>query len=581
MIALGVTAITRLGLSTPYNLIALYLILTEVLLLVSVEIDRRILHTRKVATFRRLASLTILSNAFWLVLSFAGLVVSLISHDVTRLIALVIVGFFYAVGFRALIIGSLFYPKPRDAIPIAFVQPLLLLGPVTFSFRIFTAGLFTRSIDPAAAIIGGVIAIIAIEAYIVSIDRIKVGSYKPFALLQAFLNAWAAEDATNLERILEATSKETSVQTQMLELRTGREPRDQSSLSNPFGAKIIVPGIHPGPFYPIGSSNIPADIFRGLRQDSLEFPMVVHSMSDHDLNLSSKKQVDRYVKSLREDPVQLDSGNTMSGPIVTKQGKATICALEFGRTVLVTVSQAPFGMEDFPSEVRREIERYSVGELKFKNVLVIDTHNSEGEKPNENECEDAVLAAKRALEQLAHSVEGEFEAGVSHSSDLQEKMEQDIGPAGIGFILFQKPAAPETRFSLVIVDSNNSVLGFREKALEQFEAKTNSKILEICTSDTHVTAAKTMDAKGYLALGDVTTPERFASVLAMLYEKALERLAPADFASFAVESEVKTIGGEVLSNFSGLVDSASSGAKNGAQILGALAFVIAVIVAIV
>jgi putative membrane protein len=564
-VALAITAISRIGLSTPYFLVAAYLAVTEAVLLLSVEIDRRVLHARKIATFRRLASLSILSNAFWVVLTFVGFIIFLITRDPTRLISLVILGFFFAVGFRALIIGSLFYPKPRDAIPLAFVQPILMLGPVAFSLRLGIR-FFTHSIDPLAAIIGGVISIVAIESYIATIDKIRVGTYKPFALLQAFLNAWAAEDATNLERILETTSKETTVTSQMLELK-----------SDQFEANIIVPGIHPGPFYPIGSSNIPGDIFRGMRGPHT-FPMVVHSMSDHELNLSSKRQVERYISTLQSSTPPIDKGSTASGPVVIKQGKATICSISFGNTVMVTISQAPYGMEDFPSEVRRRIEDHSMNVCNFKNVLVVDTHNSEGEKPNAQECEDAVTAAKRALDQLSKAKQCELKVGISHSSELGGKLPADIGPAGVGFLNFDQCGS---KFSLVIVDSNNSVLGFREETLRDYEKNTGSRILELCTSDTHVTAAKTADAKGYLALGDVSKPADFADLLSKLHDKAAARLASASYSSFAVESNVKTIGGEVLSNFSGLVDTASAEAKNGAQILGALAFIITVAVALI
>ncbi len=36
----------------------------------------------------------------------------------------------------------------------------------------------------------------------------------------------------------------------------------------------------------------------------------------------------------------------------------------------------------------------------------------------------------------------------------------DVGPAGFGLLYFQ---VVNTRFSIVVVDANNSVLGFREK----------------------------------------------------------------------------------------------------------------------
>ena len=59
-----------------------------------------------------------------------------------------------------------------------------------------------------------------------------------------------------------------------------------------------------------------------------------------------------------------------------------------------------------------------------------------------------------------------------------------------------------TKFCFVIVDANNSKLGFREEVFKDFEKIAGVRILELCTSDTHVTAAKTSGAKGYVALGD-------------------------------------------------------------------------------
>ncbi len=537
--------------------------------------DREVLHSRKVATYRRLASLSILSNAFWLALTIVGFIVSTLTHDTTRLVSLVILGTFFAIGFRALILGSLFYPKPRDAIPLAFVQPALLFAPAAFSFNIASFGFFTQSPNPIAAVIGGFLTIIAIEEYISHIDSIKVGTYKPFSMLQAFLNAWAAEDATNLERILDATSKEAVVRSELLVL---------SSLHKDAGymnALIVVPGIHPGPFYPIGSSNIPADIFQRLSSPT-EVPMVVHSMSDHDLNLPSKKQVERYVESLKSQRDLTDSGATASKPVVKQVGKATVCGIRFGATLLITISQAPHGMEDFPGEVRREIENYAFESYGFLNVLVVDTHNSEGEKPNEKECQDAIGAAKEAIDELKNAKQYEFDIGMAHSSELKMWIEADVGPAGVGLILFDvKGPFQHDKFSLVIVDADNSLVGFREKVFQQFESKNGSKILELCTSDTHVTAAKTSDAKGYLALGDVIGPEKFVSILSSLFDRASSRVGAGSFSSFVVESNVKTIGSEVLSNFSGLVDTATVEAKNGAQILGAIAFVITLIVAFI
>jgi putative membrane protein len=567
--------LSRFGIGYSAIDIVAFIVGSEILLLSSIEIDRLVLKGRnKIATYRRLASLTIASNGFWLALGILGFAINFLAHDSIKFLSLLILGAMFAVSFRALILGSLFYEKPWQAIPLSFVQPVLLFIAIGFQFRILTAHFFMQDPDPIAALIGGFIAILGIEFYMSSINKIKISIYRPLELLRAFLNAWAVEDATSLERFLDATSKEVSIESRMLEITTS-----SSSVSSPDGrtATIILPGVHPGPFYPIGSSNIPGDIFSHTKTAS-SFPMIVHSMSDHGLNLSSKVQVERYIKDLQNRKEILDRGKTMSLPVTKIIGKATVNGLALGSTVLITITQAPHGMEDFPTWVSESIESYS-SKVNFKNSLTIDTHNSEGEKPSDAECADAVSAADSAVDQLSTLKQSPFKVGIAHSSELNTWIERDVGPAGIGLVVFETGSS-NARFSIAIVDSNNSLRGFREKVISEFEKKTQSRILEICTSDTHVTAAKTSDAKGYLALGDVVQEDKFASLLADLYHKASDNMSEGSFSSYLIKSNVKTIGSAVLDDFSGLLDSASSEAKYGARILGGIVLAITVIVAL-
>lgn len=567
IIVLLLALVSREGLGYSPAQVGLFVIVTEFVLLLSVEIDTWLLKRHnKVASYRRLASLTIISDSIWLILAAIGFAVALLTHDTTRLISLVILGGFFAACFRALILGSLFYEKPWRGIPLAFVQPSLLFLPVGFQFRILTVDFFTHSLDPIISILGGIVALTGIEVYMSSINKIKIRIYRPLELLQAFLNAWAAEDSTNLERFLDATSREVLIESRMLQL----------SSSQNKNAVIVVPGVHPGPFYPIGSSNIPADIYARLKS-SQSIPMIVHSMSDHGLNLPSKSQVERYVSNLKNQSETLDSGVKMTTPVVTQVGRATVTGMVFGRTLFVAITQAPYGMEDFPVEVRKEIEDYSE-KKNFKNVLVVDTHNSEGEKPSEKECSDALEAARIAIDLLSSAQQFDFQVGIAHSSELGESLGADVGPAGIGLILFEVNGQ---RFSLVIVDSNNSVIGYREKLFSEFEKRTQARILELCTSDTHVTAAKTSDAKGYLALGDATSYDKLGEEIAGLYWKAVNGIGNGSFSSSIARGRVKTIGSDVLDDFSGLLDSASSEAKEGARILGAIVLAITIAVALI
>lgn len=539
-------------------------IVAEITLLLTIEIDRQLLKRKSgVATYRRLSAIAIISNSIWAALGLLGLLASSVTHDEGRFIVLIILGLFFALSLRAFVFGSVFYGNIISALPLSFVQPVLLAVAITFPW----SPLPSRELQLTAGCLAGLVYVIAIEAYLHSINNSSPdGDIKPFQLLQAFLSAWTLEDPTRIEEILERESKATKVETSLLKIKGN---------SNEPSALIVVPGIHPGPFYPVGSSNLPGDIYSRLRS-SESIPLTVHSISDHELNLPSRAEVEGYAKSLEQTKLT-DEGRSMTLPVVKRQGKATVTGFAFGSICVIALTQAPYGMEDFPIGVREEIDQFAAGN-GFKQVLVIDTHNSEGTKPNESECIDAVGAAKAVIEELAKSKQKEFKVGFVHSSEIKTLISADIGPAGVGLLYFD---LGETTFCFVIVDANNSKIGFREEVLQKFERSTGKKILEMCTSDTHVTAAKTTTAKGYLALGDVIPTDDFAAMLVSLFGAAKSRLALGSFSASSVASDVKTIGSEMLEDFSGLTDSTLSAAKRGAKLLAVLGVALIIIVAII
>ncbi|MDA4130986.1 MAG: DUF2070 family protein, partial [Thaumarchaeota archaeon] len=200
-------------------------------------------------------------------------------------------------------------------------------------------------------------------------------------------------------------------------------------------------------------------------------------------------------------------------------------------------------------------------------------------KPNGEETENIIKVASELIAELSSAKQQSFKVGFAHSSEIGSKLPNDVGPAGIGLLYFD--LSNTSRFCFLVVDANNAKLGFREKILEEFLAKTEVRILEICTSDTHVTAARTFEAKGYLALGDRMSHEDFVSVLLLLFEKARSRSSVGQFSTLATISQVKTIGGEVMDDFSGLLDETSLIAKRGAAALALVAVVVTTLVAIV
>ncbi len=561
---IAIELVTRWVLGAGIERTIIYAIATEAALIFGIEIDNLVLKSNKIASFRRLSTISIISNMLWFISSIVGVIIYAAPKSEGRFFSLVLLGAFFAISFRALVFGAVFYPKPLNGLPLAIAQPIILLFPVALSLKAVSL----YSTYTIVAIVGGFVLIAGIEVYLSIINK-PLDGFRALQLLQAFLNAWTADDPEDLEHYFQISSEERNVSTTFIRLESLN-----NGAKNPV-ALLVVPGIHPGPFSPVGSSNLPGDIYESLRTDDT-IPLTFHSISDHDLNLPSKQEVRKYIASL-QDKITIDSGKTMSLPVTIKNNKATASGFALGKTLLVTLTLAPDGMEDLPGRIREEIYNESK-RLGFEPSLIIDSHNSLGEKPNEVDTNDLIKAAKEVLHQVSIENQSDFKFGFAHSSELGTENRGDVGPAGIGFLLFE---IKDSRFCLVVVDANNARIGFRAEVIEKFETNSSVRILEICTSDTHVTAAKASNAKGYLALGEVSTPEEFASTLELLFQRARSRLGHGIYSTSVSDGMIRTIGGEILNNFSGLLDETSMHAKQGAQALGLLAVLVTVVVAII
>ncbi|MDA4112324.1 MAG: DUF2070 family protein [Thaumarchaeota archaeon] len=567
---IAIELLTRTILGASLERIFLYTIATEILLIFAIEIDELALRRISgIANFRRLSAVSILSNTIWFLVALVGFAVYLVTKSEGRFFSLVIVGAFFSVSFRALVFGSVFYRSPAQGLPLAFVQPAILILPVALSLKAVSL----YSTNTIAALVGGFAGVLGIEIYLYVINKPRnVEGFKALQLFQAFLNAWTIEDSTEMERFFEVVSKDRQVNTTIIRINSNDA---NGGIIDNSALLLIVPGVHPGPFYPVGSSNLPGDIYDALRtKDTI--PLIVHSISDHDLNLPTKSEVGKYLSSLKQTKM-VDEGNTMTEPVVKTRNKATVSGFALGHTVVAAITQSPFGMEDLSVRIRDEIEA-EASRMGFKSFFVIDTHNSLGAKPNEQESADIIESAKEVIAELTKSAQREFRTGFAHTSEVGSRFPNDIGPAGVGLVFFQVQDSPG--FCFVVVDANNSKLGFREKAFELFSKESGLRILEICTSDTHVTAAKTTVTKGYLSLGDLISPEDFSSILVSLLEKARSRISSGSYSTMEVSSEVRTIGGGVLNNFSGLLDDTSLIAKRGAEALAVVAVLVTTLVAI-
>ncbi|MGQ9468579.1 MAG: DUF2070 family protein [Nitrososphaerales archaeon] len=555
-IILVVTVSTFLFISSYFllyeiNLSALItLLIFEASIFVLIMIERIILKDNPLVTFRRLAFISFFSYLIWLLVLIFGLLIFIpFSIRYENYISLLLLGFFYAIAFRLLVVVSIFYGNLLKKAFIIFFQPMIL-APILFPILLFIEKITVYAIPT----LGGVIIITLVAFYLIFVNRpgeklMGIGSLE---LFRAFLSAWAANRPEFIEEFMDKMSSQEKVRANVMVLD-----------SKDMKIALVIPEVHPGPFYPVGSSNLPFHLQNWFLINGFS-PIILHGVSGHELNLPSKREVDKFISSFKNSKV-IASGKTCSIPIIAKVGKATFTCIAFGDTVLVMLTLSPFGMEDLPLDLKQDIEDISL-KLGYSHAMIVDTHNSQGDIMNKEDYDDFIKATEKALTDLKSIDQNDFMVGFAHSSELDLRLGNDIGPAGLSVLVLETNGK---KYSIVVADSNNVIMGLREELLKKFK-DSRAPIIELCTSDTHVTAGKTSSSKGYIALGEGTSLKELSEFIKILIDKSLERLTPANFQVNYVDSSVKVIGMRLIDEFSKVLDESLSLFKKGGLTIAAL-----------
>jgi putative membrane protein len=438
----------------------------------------------------------------------------------------IVEGMFLAIGLRTGIFTSVFGATISKAITVSFISPLLFLFaflPFTFYFEALTT--------PIALGFGSSLLLLGI-IWTISADRAgRPRIESTFRVLQAFLAAWTENKAENMEKITESRAHIETVMTYILKFKT----------MNSNEIFMILPDLHPGPFHPIGGSNLPYLLYMLFSKNA----MVMHSISDHSLNIPSKKEVNKYVNTLSESR-QSEVGTVCTNPIQIKMGKCTVTGIAFGHSVIVFLSMAPIGMDDVPEHIRTALEHYSA-DIGFHNILIVDTHNAMGEFLNRQDSNIMISAAKHCLNELIHARQHEFKIGFSSSAELSYNIEsmQDLGQSGLSSLLL---LVEEKEYFIGWADSNNMDNGLRDYIISRLN---NNRInmLEICTSDTHSTSGK-RNRQGYYTFGNISKPDEVANIYLQLSRKSIEKASPSTYELLSSRSAIKVMGKNQFKDYS-------------------------------
>ena len=466
---------------------------------------------------------SLFGNMLWVVTILMGLLSSLVLSKETSLFFITF-GMILFASFRIGLYTTTLGASLKKAWAIAFIQPLAIF------FVLIPQELWISMLSNPIAIGYGFSFLIIATAWSIVTDRAgRPGMKSTHKTIQAYL-ASQGNDVEDAEELMEEHATETKVGTSQIKF---------SSQDGTKEFRMVLPEVHPGPYHPVGGSNIPYLIYKNLSSSA----MVMHSISDHALNLPSRNEVDSYLKNLQNFEIK-EEGMRCTEPVVVQINKARVTGMLFGNNPLLLLSLAPHGMEDIPSYMKKEIEQYG-NNRNFTKIMTVDCHNAMGEEISKEDGEDMLKAAKSCLDSLITKKSFPIELGYANTNDM-DVWTEDLAMGGLGITCLK---INNKKYFLGWADANNMENGIREKIIENFSNK-GYNLLEICTSDTHYAAVKARNRNGYYQLGLITSADKLSKWFMEIAENAQSNIKLAKYEILENETEVKVMGQSIYEDYS-------------------------------
>ena len=493
---------------------------------------------KTIASFRRILALLMGAEVLWLLIAAVGGAYSWASGSSYPLTNAILFGAFVSAGFEFLVIYGAFQKSATVSFMLALVHPTCTL------FVVRTPEL-TEHLDPIAASFGAV-AMVLFVAFPLLLRRRKTSlGHDAISLFQAFMKTWTAGDAGQLEEVIAKHSEEVEVTSKVLRFRT-----------KAGDTYLVLPGVHPGPFHPVGSYDLPGVVRRAFKE--LGPALTLHRPGGHERNLTTRVDTSRYVQDLTELARTITSSEEqafMRGPLYTHIGKATVSASAFGDDLVMTVSFAPLGSDDLDTHYEDELTK-SASESGF-DLSIVDAHNSINPDLQSPATDDQ--GWRRLFEDTRLSELRQPKVAYSHSSEVGFAGEGDLTENGIGLFMVDTEGA---RSVLILADANNSASDLRTQVAAAL-GSSGYGLIEFCTSDSHNLAARGLTAeRGYEALGEVTPAASVADAAVKMASLAASRLAPAEYGSAKMKSRVRVFGSKALDEFASLTQASSEFSKS-------------------
>ena len=465
---------------------------------------------------------SLFGNMLWVVTILMGLLSSVVLSKEASLFFITF-GMILFASFRIGLYTTTLGASLKKAWAIAFIQPLAMF------FVLIPQELWISMLTNPIALGYGFAFLIIASAWSIVTDRAgRPGMKSTHKTIQAYL-ASQGNDVKDAEELMEEHATETKVGTSQIRFSSN----DETEFT------MVLPEIHPGPYHPVGGSNIPYLIYKNLSSSA----MVMHSISDHALNLPSRNEVDNYLKNLQNFEIK-EEGMKCTEPVVVQINKARVTGMLFGNNPLLLLSLSPHGMEDIPSYMKKEIEQYGKNR-NFTKIMTVDCHNAMGEEISQEDGEDMLKAAKSCLDSLITKESFPIELGYANTNNM-DVWTEDLAKGGLGITCLK---INNKKYFLGWADANNMENGIREKIIEKFTME-GYNLLEICTSDTHYASVKARNRNGYYQLGLITSGDKLSKWFMQIAQNAESKIKIAKYEILENETKVRVMGQSIYEDYS-------------------------------
>ncbi len=488
---------------------------------------------KTIATFRRTNAVLLAGLVLWLLCAACGIVYTLLSGSTQAITNAMLFGAFASAGLEFLVINGVFTGRTTLALGLAAIHPASTVVILRFTE-------LSHSLDPLAVLFSA-LAFVTVFAFPFLLKRRRTTlGYNALSLFQAFMKTWANRDSADLEAALSAHAEDAQVTTRVL--------RFQTQAGDTF---MVLPGVHPGPFHPVGSFDLPGVVSKAFM--GLGPVMTLHRPGGHERNIATRAETAKFAAEAREFArgIGTSTGEALvRGPLHAKIGKANVSSTAFSKDLLLTVSFAPLGSDDLSTSVEDDLSAPASAAGFIESV--VDAHNSINDGQESPDTADPGWGRLFETTRLAEA--SPFRVGYSHSSEVGLAAHGDLTENGIALFMLETKLGKSV---LILADANNAVPTLKGETASALEAS-GYGLVEFCTSDSHNLAASGLTvSRGYKALGEATPAKSISKAVVEMAKLAEGRLSPSRYGSGQLTSRVRVFGAKALEEFAGITQSSS------------------------